>query len=729
MGNDDDDYHLFSPREEESSQQSFQERALRRLKKSVRVSTDPTASDPPDEGGSPNPDGAPLASPEGRDCEESNGPRLSGSVDVRFDEEEFGPNSGTNGYNFGNERVEAKMALEFDSEVAEFKMDEIEDLKIGRSLNNGACAEGSEETKKTKKRAKRLKINGHDEPKISRKERRIYLQQLHADSQRLLRETGDATFKPIPVVQKPVSLVLQKIQKRKLELSKTAISLNTSCSSVEKLVSLGGLVRDIDSEVSISSVERHDKTAEAKSDDMLDHVANVKSDLDAPKVDGCNESGACSSNESAPSNNDAGEGSMPPFQVPPNDAQELIYDSRACDANEPSNGTNNNTIEEVFAPSMLAMNSKLDYAPPDEVSDHGQNNDNDNDKDIVSSPTDDPVKAFVDDEAEEEDDRDNDQCFLESEDEENGEAEEFNDLITNEYEEKAVDNQTRNHLHQQWLEQQDAAGTENLLQRLKYGHEQREPTLLKDDDEDLEESNGEDAAETDATDVTKINSRKIKQMIPLMFNDKDEPFSSSDDEETEQRLVKQRVLEEAEQEERATFFSPSVDESSKEVFGLIRKLNVVPDNRKKAKTSSAFATMLTTGKSNSFSKSSFVGRTSNHSLPSSHKQGSSTTRSFIFGRDDSNRSAISSLEESSDKLQMDNRPSRGTSAKYVSPQSKSSSQNTKAKAEGVPGASLFELLRRTSMESTCTWDTMVALPETMFSAFKCTKKTVKMERR
>lgn len=37
------------------------------------------------------------------------------------------------------------------------------------------------------------------------------------------------------------------------------------------------------------------------------------------------------------------------------------------------------------------------------------------------------------------------------------------------------------------------------------------------------------------------------------------------------------------QEEQATFLSPAEDESCREVFGFIKKLNVVPDT-KKAKT-------------------------------------------------------------------------------------------------------------------------------------------------
>ena len=84
---------------------------------------------------------------------------------------------------------------------------------------------------------------------------------------------------------------------------------------------------------------------------------------------------------------------------------------------------------------------------------------------LPSSPKGDLVKAFVDDEAEEDDDSDNDQFqFQENEeDEDNRESEEVNDIIATEYEEKPIDGEKHNQLHQQWLKQQDAAITDNIL--------------------------------------------------------------------------------------------------------------------------------------------------------------------------------------------------------------------------------------------------------------------------
>ena len=188
----------------------------------------------------------------------------------------------------------------------------------------------------------------------------------------------------------------------------------------------------------------------------------------------------------------------------------------------------------------------------------GEDNDNENIEPELKrtyngcySPKGDPVKAFVDDEAVEEDDSDNDQLlFQENEDDEDIEDyEELNDLIATDYNEKSIDNDRRNELHQNWLEQQDAAGTDNLLQRLKFGMKLKDTTLLEgedeEEDEDEEESGNEAAEDHAKTSVARMNSRKAKQMIPQMFSDKNDGYLSSDGEETERRLVKQQLLDKA----------------------------------------------------------------------------------------------------------------------------------------------------------------------------------------
>lgn len=171
--------------------------------------------------------------------------------------------------------------------------------------------------------------------------------------------------------------------------------------------------------------------------------------------------------------------------------------------------------------------------------------------DLSLSPKGDPVKAFVDDEAEEEDDSDNDLLrFKENEEDEDDEdLEELKEMIATGYEEKPIDSERRNELHQQWLEQQDAAGTENLLQKLKYGSKVKQSALVEEEEEDKEANEvdkfgDEDAEELAPSNLVKMNLRKVKQMIPQMFTDNNDAYLS-DDEETDERITKQFLLEKA----------------------------------------------------------------------------------------------------------------------------------------------------------------------------------------
>lgn len=170
---------------------------------------------------------------------------------------------------------------------------------------------------------------------------------------------------------------------------------------------------------------------------------------------------------------------------------------------------------------------------------------------VVSSPERGLAKVFLDDEAEEEDDSDNDRARFQDneEDDESDEDEVFDDLIATGYEEAPTDCEKRNRLHQKWLEQQDAAGTDDILQRLKYGQKQKEASCLHDDDDDNEidddfdeESAGEKSHDPPVADVAHQNSKKAKQMIAQMFTDADDSYVHSDDEESEQTLHRQRIL-------------------------------------------------------------------------------------------------------------------------------------------------------------------------------------------
>lgn len=232
--------------------------------------------------------------------------------------------------------------------------------------------------------------------------------------------------------------------------------------------------------------------------------------------------------------------------------------------------------------------------------------------DTPSLASGDPVKAFVDDEAEEEDDSDHDMRFQDEEEDGDSDSEELQDMIATAYEEDPLDKEKRNELHQKWLEQQDAAGTEDLLQKLKYGSKCTKPALLEDEDNEGENDDYEfceAAAEEDLLplNVARMNIRKVKQMLPQLYTDKDDQYMS-DDEETEQRLARERVFDKAvrfklfydelrfnlyhsnnyltialKQGVKSTFLSPAEDESTKEIFGRIKKLNVVPDAKKRPK--------------------------------------------------------------------------------------------------------------------------------------------------
>lgn len=167
-----------------------------------------------------------------------------------------------------------------------------------------------------------------------------------------------------------------------------------------------------------------------------------------------------------------------------------------------------------------------------------------------SSPEHGLARAFLDDEAEEEDDSDHDLGRFQDneEDDESDEDEVFNDLIATGYKEAPIDHEKRNQLHQKWLEQQDAAGTDDMLERLRYGQKQREPTCLVDDDDDIDnDDSDEDFADEKSQDPplmddARQNSKKAKQMMAQMFTDADDPYLPSDDEESEQTLLRQRLL-------------------------------------------------------------------------------------------------------------------------------------------------------------------------------------------
>ncbi|KAK6939444.1 hypothetical protein RJ641_028975 [Dillenia turbinata] len=628
------------------------------------------------------------------------------------------------------------------------------DSKSKTSTKKRCSSEESTEKKEKKKRAKGGVDNG--KPKMSasekrkaEKERVAYLDQLHSESQRLLRETRDAQFKPAPIVQKPISSILEKIRQRKLEVSKRAVSVNSCYSyAADGVGSSEDIVSNFPSQ-RVQNTENMDD--EPAKEEPVPHPVESEGRLNVANVDGSIKSLSQSTHETSPSHKkqSVDKGSNCAFRSPVDDTQDLFGDSQTSDKSNdlPLDDELGSPLEEEFAPSLLTMKLKFDSAPvdddsPDEENDGKENLDPHSHGLLneCSSPKGVPVKAFLDDEAEEEDDSDNDLSRFKEEDEyvDDEDTEEFNDLIATTYEEKPVDTEKRNELHQKWLEQQDAAGTDNLLWRLNCNSKLRDTILLDqeeeidiDEEEDNDDEEFDDPTPDDAVPVNaaRANLKKVKQMIPQMFTDKDDEFVSSDDEENERNLLKQRIL--AKRVEEATIQSPAEDESSRGIFSLIKKLNVVPDPKKKAKASSFFNMQLSGGKSNNSSKkSSFLHRATNHSVQSS-KHKSVAVKSFIFGRDDSNsRSTISTAEDSSDLNHSEYQPIKVASVKFSSSQSRSSSQKAKLAVETASSTSLFEILKGSSVQSNhCARDNMLGQTQTVFAALKSVKKSIKIEGR
>ncbi|OMO87612.1 hypothetical protein CCACVL1_08886 [Corchorus capsularis] len=670
----DEDLELLSPSDEPSS--PVHERKLKRLKKVKSIAEVPPLFESPD-----------FDIPDGQAIEE---PKSGSRSGFEGSDEENESSSGFDDWPV-EENVSgsvAKRTLDFDSLTEEVEGNvedqsremEIRDSEMDESGKKRPSFDGLE-NKEKKKKKKRVKGVGEDEMPVlperrTAKERREYLAQLHAESQRLLRETRDAAFRPAPLVQKPISSVLEKIRRRKLEISKKTYFVDDDHDGFSSKDMVEPEFQDV-----ADKGRDNDRALEVGRDN--DHAIEVESPKananhgisDTLPADGIKNVADMSSSEELSTEMTVDKEPKQAFRAPLDDTQDLFSDSQTSDSkDEFAEETPGNSLKGVLAPSLLALNLKLDSAPPDDISSDEEDNDKENIEpqphgsvDLSSTPNGDPVRAFVDEEAEEEADSDDDKRFEDDENEEDEDAEDLEDIIETGYEEEQSDVERRMELHQKLFDQQDASKTENLLRR--WGMKQSKTTLI-DEERSEEESETDDEEDVETTeDLPPINLRmhvkKIKEMIPQMFTDKDDMYISSDDEEAEKKLVEQCLSEKANQ--RAELLPPTKDARSKELFGYIKKVNNMPDTRRKAKPSS-FSNMLLMGKKGSVSsKSSFIGRGSNCPVPSSRKQGSGILRSFVFEREDSNsRSTTSIAENSSDVVQREHRPTKTPSAKFKS---------------------------------------------------------------
>ncbi|KAL7615990.1 hypothetical protein Lser_V15G00690 [Lactuca serriola] len=652
------------------------------------------------------------------------------------------------------DRKETKRTLDFDDEITESVVDSMvgkEELIADMKIKENEEKEVNEDAMNEKKgKIKRLKSSSED-PKVKAsstnkkreaKERRAHLEQLHAESQRLLRETRGASFKPVPIVQKPISSILEKIRQRKLEVSKKFSQFN--CDDPVK-----------EDDACQKQTTNHSKNVEIEVGDLSESVKENEV-LSGPKEDDIDMDGPDVCGEQKTHDNDSpqmplDDKSTPVLRAPVDDTQDLFGDSQTSDSTESKDEEpDEHTIssqEEEMEPSLLTMKLKFDSVP-DDISDE-EENDKENVAPYVkesSSPKGAPVKAFLDDEAEEEDDSDNDRIRFgddeeneDDDDDDDDDIEELREMIVTGYKEKPVDKETRDELHQKWLEEKDAAGTDDLLRRLNVASKLREGSLLDDDEEEGEEDVdlNDDVEEDEDEDeerrrVPRLNSKKAKEMIAQMFLDKDEAFSSSDDEETEKILAKKRLLNKA--EEKCKLVSPDEDDDSREVFCRIKKLNTVPDAHKKAKITAFIDTIG--GNSNSSSKSSFLSRVSSHSVPTSSKQlkqgsGVGPCRAYIFGRDDSNsRSSMSISEDASDSTTKEIQTKKVTT-KYSISQSQVRSINENSSSNSNSSTSFFEMLKRSSVQTNVgnKESSVVELSQSVFAAFKIPKKPLKIQGR
>ncbi|KAL4309811.1 hypothetical protein GQ457_01G009740 [Hibiscus cannabinus] len=732
---------LVSPSDETSS--PIQERKFKRLKKVKSISESPSTFEDLD-----------FDTSDAQVVEEmKSGSGSEGSFD---DENELSSGFDELGVERNGSGSVAKRTLDFDSMIdvvdgnGEGKSQEkvIRDFELEESEKKRPSFEEMESKRMKKK--KRVKGVGDGEmpflpERKTAKERREHLAQLRAESQRLLRETRDAAFKPAPIVQKPISSVLEKIRRRKLEIAKKTYFAVDDHGGNSCKDTVGAGFEDVSEE------ERgNDRVAMEVESEETSVKHGISDTLCSNEMKNAEN---VSSHENLSPQLAASEEPEPAFRAPVKDTEDLFSDSQTSDSkDELPDETPSSRLEEVLAPSLLAMNLKLDSAPVDDISSDNEDNDKENidpqpHESVDLSPTTngDPVKAFVDEEAEEEDDSDHDlDRFQDDDNEEDEDAEdieELRDMIATGYEEKQSDIDRRMELHQQLLDQQDAAKTAHLLR--KWGPKQREAALL--DDEGFEEDEGdeheEDEHEEDEEDFSeneedlgpvnmRLHIKKIKEMIPQMFTDKEDMYISSDDEEVEKKLVEQCLSEKANQ--KAELLPPTKDARSKELFGYIKKVNNMPETRRKAKTSS-FSNMLFMGKKgNESSKSSFIGRGSNCFIPSSAKQGSGILRSFVFEREDSNSKSTTSMTESSEVIQTENRPKKNAaSAKFSNSQIKSSAHPRKEEMEASSGAQLLEILRRSSLQtSECNGNkrSNVGHAESIFAAFKLEKKSIGTKR-
>ncbi|EER90673.1 PH domain-containing protein DDB_G0287875 [Sorghum bicolor] len=592
---------------------------------------------------------------------------------------------------------------------------------------SGAGADAKGKRSKRKRKEEAPPKESAREKKRSEKERRAQLDSIHAESQRLLRETRRASFKPIvQPVHKPISSVLEKIRLRKMEVLKkshTSIEDSDDNDAAPEPVIDSAVHLDVpqskevtlDKDLGIDGAEK-EPGANGHGLDRCDSVQEDDDGLSCKENDLHN----CGTNALDEEISDQLQENHEENTQPIDNHNDSVDQTQLSHSSSPTKSTDETSSEDE------EDNDKENMDPST------QNNDVHTREHLQraiggdSCPGDAIINDFLDDEAEEEDDSDNDMMRFKDNEEDDGsdENEVFNDLIAAGYEEKEADNEKRNELHQKWLQQQDAAETNNVIQRLKFGHQEQKASAYEgvdeDEDEDVEDcEEGSQNEDLTPTNVVRQNSEKAKQMIAKMFEDDNDTYEHSDDEEIEENLARQRISKR--DVDNTTFISPLEDDSSREVFSLIKKLNIAPLPKRGGKQSTSNHEMLMAGRNDSASKSSFLGRTVSGSLASSHR---SVYRSYVFGRDDSNSSSRSCISTSESNSDMDQANSSQPKKAKFSSQPKPVGARANPECKTNSGVTLFDILHRTSEQSSQESCSTITESQAVhqFSAFKLSRR-------
>ncbi|URD85632.1 hypothetical protein MUK42_26768 [Musa troglodytarum] len=514
-----------------------------------------------------------------------------------------------------------------------------EDAKSAKKrLNSEEEGETTRQYKKNKS-GEKPKESAREKRRLD-KEREAELVRIHAESQRLLRETSNVSFTPSTMVRIPIPPLLEKIRQRKRELLEKYGYFNRPESANDSTSNKVDICHDFD----LTRPENGRGDDEHLKENEFPHDRSL----------------------------DVGEiGSIP------TDCENDLHNQATNPNSEDANQTLNTDKEVISNHSdQSGEHNQLVYTT-NALKDT-----------LLSLPTSTPklVSTDVFQENEEDDESDDDDVV--------------NDLIATDFKEAPIDHESRNLLHQKWVEQQDTAATDNFLQRLRCGQKQKEPTFFHEEEgneEFSEKSEEEESYNLPRTNAARKNAKLARQMVAQMYTDDQDAYVSSDDEEIERALTRQRLLR---QNEESTFISLVDNGDSREFFGLIKKVNNASEPKKREKTiTSDFDRLLMRGSSNSSSKASFLGRAKGSSMPFSHKQGSTTARAFIFGRDDSNsRSCLTASENHQNVDQMEKQHRKPSSAKFNGSQVKSTS-TSKTEVDTSSGPSLFAILQQSSISS------------------------------